>query len=158
VVRSWPILIALAVLAAGIVVTKLVTAPSSPSGPVAVAQARSAGPAPRAEAGGAQPLPAAEFAAALRSGKPTLVDFGAGTCAQCKKQAPILAEAAGRYRGKANVVYIDVATNEGLVQQYAVKFIPYQIFFDKDGKKVSDHVGLNPAKDIAAQFAKLGAK
>ncbi len=157
-IRSWFVIVVLAVLAAGVIVAKTAFLPPTSSGAVPAGRAEAAPPAPAAKPTGPQPLAGPDLAAALSNGKPTLVDFGMGTCEQCKKQAPILAEAAGRYRGKANVVYVDVSVYAGLGAQYQVKLIPYQIFFDKDGKKVSDHVGLNPMKDIAAQLAKLGAK
>ena len=79
--------------------------------------------------------------AALASGRPTLVDFGARSCIPCKKMAPILEELEKEYRGRANVIFIDVWQDEDEGKRFAVSMIPTQIFFDRNGKEVYRHTG-----------------
>jgi len=104
------------------------------------------------------PRPGSDFGACRMSGKPTLADFGAGTCEQCKKQAPVLDEVAQSYQGEANVVYVDVNAYPALAQRWGIKAIPTQIFFDAKGQEASRHIGFYPPEKIAAEFAKLGVK
>ena len=104
------------------------------------------------------PRPGSDLGLCRRSGRPTLADFGAGTCEQCKKQAPVLERAARDYQGEANVVYVDVAVYPAIAQNFGVKAIPTQIFFDAKGDEVSRHLGYYPPEKIAAEFARLGVK
>lgn len=83
----------------------------------------------------------AEATKALASGKPTVIDLGARTCIPCKQMAPILEELAGSYRGKANVLFIDVREDGAAGKRFAIQMIPTQIFFDATGREVSRHIG-----------------
>jgi len=71
---------------------------------------------------------------ALSSGNPTVIDLGARTCIPCKKMAPILESLSNEYRGKANVLFIDVWADKAAAEKFRVQMIPTQIFFDTGGK------------------------
>lgn len=96
--------------------------------------------------------------AALASGRPTLVDFGARSCIPCKKMAPILEQLEMEYRGRANVIFIDVWQDNKIGGQYRVQMIPTQIFFDAKGKESSRHIGFLDRQPILDTFKKLGVK
>ena len=96
--------------------------------------------------------------AALASGRPTLVDFGARSCIPCKKMAPILEQLEKEYRGRANVIFVDVWQDNKVARPYRVQMIPTQIFFDAKGKEVSRHVGFMDRGPIVDAFKKLGVK
>jgi len=98
--------------------------------------------------------PATAISQALASGKPTLIDLGARSCAQCKKMAPILESLATEYRGKANVLFIDVQQDNAAADKFNVRMIPTQIFFDARGKEIKRHVGF---LDKAALLRELKA-
>ena len=55
--------------------------------------------------------------------------------------APILEELAGTYRGKANVLFIDVREDSAAAKRFGIQMIPTQIFFDAKGKEVNRHIG-----------------
>ncbi|MFB3880399.1 MAG: thioredoxin family protein [Armatimonadota bacterium] len=103
-----------------------------------------------------EPLPASEFETSLKSGRPTIADFGAGWCEWCKKMAPVLAEAAGKHKGKLNVVFINTDDDPALARQYRISSIPAQVFFDSKGKEVGRHVGYYPIEELDAQLKSLG--
>jgi thioredoxin 1 len=89
-------------------------------------------------------LPSASQAAinqALTSGKPTVIDLGARSCIPCKKMAPILEELAGTYRGKANVLFVDVREDRTAADRFGIQMIPTQIYFDAKGKEVKRFIG-----------------
>ena len=96
--------------------------------------------------------------AALASGRPTLVDFGARSCVPCKKMAPILEQLEKEYRGRANVIFIDVWQDNKIGGQFRVQMIPTQIFFDATGKEAGRHIGFMDREQIVDTFKKSGLK
>lgn len=106
-------------------------------------------------------LPAANPAAvnqALASGKPTLIDFGLRTCAVCKKMAPYLESVASDYRGRANVLFIDVRTEQATAQRFRVQMLPTQIFINPQGKEVQRHTGYMDKEAIVKSLQSAGLK
>lgn len=96
--------------------------------------------------------------AALASGRPTIVDFGARSCIPCKKMAPILEQLEKEYKGRANVIFVDVWQNNKIGGNYRVQMIPTQIFFDAKGKESGRHIGFMDRQPIIDTFKKLGVK
>lgn len=95
---------------------------------------------------------------ALAAGKPAVIDLGARTCIPCKKMAPILEELAGTYRGRANVLFIDVREDQSAAKRFAIQMIPTQVFFDGRGKEVKRHVGFMDKAEIIKELQALGVK
>ena len=87
---------------------------------------------------------------------PRLVDLGAGTCIPCKKMAPILEELKEEYAGKLEVVFIDVRESPWAGEQYGIRVIPTQIFYDADGEELSRHEGFLGKEDILQRFRDEG--
>jgi thioredoxin 1 len=106
-------------------------------------------------------LPSANVEAtsqALASGKSTVIDLGARTCIPCKQMAPVLEELAGTYRGKANVLFIDVREDRNAASRFGIQMIPTQIFFDSKGKEVSRHIGFMDRPDLVKGLQAAGLK
>lgn len=106
-------------------------------------------------------LPAAAEAdvnKALLSGRPSVIDLGARTCVSCKKMAPILESLSGEYRGKANVLFIDVHEDQAATRRFRVQMIPTQIFFNAQGKEVKRHIGFMDKPDILKELRSAGLK
>jgi thioredoxin 1 len=87
---------------------------------------------------------------------PRLVDMGADKCIPCKMMAPILKELAAEYKGKLQVVFLDVWKNPQEGPKYKIRVIPTQIFFDADGKELFRHEGFFSKEDILAKWKKFG--
>jgi len=87
---------------------------------------------------------------------PRLVDLGADNCMPCKMMAPILEELKTTYAGQLQVDFIDVWKDESAGEQYGVRVIPLQIFFDAEGKELFRHEGFFAKKDILAKWKELG--
>jgi thioredoxin 1 len=102
------------------------------------------------------------FSAELKNipvkGKVTMVDLGAASCIPCKMMAPILDKLAKHYEGKAAVVFIDLRYNREAIEQFRVMGIPTQIFFDKNGRETSRHLGFMSEEAIIAQFKSMGVQ
>ena len=93
---------------------------------------------------------------ALTNGKPTLAEFGRGTCIPCKAMKPILESLAIEYRDNLNVSIVSVDEYRDLTNYYRIMAIATQIGFDNNGKEVFRHVGFWEKDQIIAQLSKLG--
>ena len=87
----------------------------------------------------------------LNSDVPVLVDFTAEWCGPCKMVAPIVAELATEYEGRAKVLKIDVDAQVEVASQYGIMSIPALIVF-KGGQEVDRIVGAAPKQEIAAML------
>lgn len=87
---------------------------------------------------------------------PRLVDLGAGKCIPCKRMAPILEELKKEYAGRMQVDFIDVWENPKAGEEYGVRMIPTQIFYDVAGKERFRHEGFFSREDILAKWKELG--
>jgi thioredoxin 1 len=88
----------------------------------------------------------------------TMVDLGAASCIPCKMMAPILDKLEKRYRGKAAVVFIDLRYYGEAGEQFGVQAIPTQIFFDKNGREISRHVGFMSEEAIVVRLKSMGVR
>ncbi len=103
--------------------------------------------------------PAAAAAAAPQAtGLPRLIDLGADKCIPCKMMAPILQELKNEYRGRLDVVFIDVWKNPNAGEEHGIKLIPTQIFFDAAGKELFRHEGFFSKEDILAKWKEFGVE
>lgn len=107
---------------------------------------------------GSAPVASETVSASVPRLLPKMVDLGAGKCLACKEMVPVLEEAKKLYAGIAEVEFIDVWEKRGAGDKYAIRSIPTQIFFDREGKEVFRHEGFFPLVEIQKQFEALGAK
>ena len=87
---------------------------------------------------------------------PKLLDLGATKCVPCKMMAPILEALKEEYKGRFDVVFIDVWENPNESRKYGIKLIPTQIFFDAEGKELFRHEGFFSKEDILGKWKALG--
>ena len=104
------------------------------------------------------PLPGSALADCLKSGRPTMADFGRTWCKPCKAMVPILKQAAQDYRGEANIVFVDLGKYAKEARHYGIKAMPTQIFFDARGKEAARHVGFLGTEGIDSRLKELGAE
>jgi len=107
-----------------------------------------------AQAGGSQNVEPA--ASQKKDALPRLVDLGAGKCIPCKMMAPILEELKKEYKGRLQVEFIDVWENRKAGEQYGIRSIPTQIFYDASGKELFRHEGFFSKEEILAKCKELG--
>jgi thioredoxin 1 len=89
-------------------------------------------------------------------GTVTMIDLGAKKCVPCKMMAPILVKLERAYKGKADIVFIDVWENKQPAQRFKIRAIPTQIFFNAQGEEVYRHMGFLDEKAIVGQLTKMG--
>ncbi len=95
---------------------------------------------------------------ARRSGKPTLVDFGATGCTACDLMAPVLEQLRAEYQGRCNVLLVSVSEQPVLSARYGISSIPVQVFYDAQGREVYRHTGFLPEDKLEAKLSDLGVK
>ena len=89
-------------------------------------------------------------------GSVTLVELGSNACIPCKMMAPILEKLGKNYKGKAEIVTVDVYKEKEQVKRFGIRAIPTLIFFDAEGKEVHRHVGFMAEQAIVEQLKKMG--
>jgi thioredoxin 1 len=101
---------------------------------------------------------AASVRAALTSGQPALVEFGASTCTNCKRMKVVLDGMTRRYQGRAHIVQVNINQDMDVAQQYRVMVIPTLVFFDARGREVERRYGFQDEVSVAKKLFELGAK
>jgi thioredoxin 1 len=89
---------------------------------------------------------------ALRSGKPTVVEFGSTSCTTCREMKPILGELAREHGARINVIDIDLLRTTGYISRYKIQLMPTQVFFDAQGRETGRHMGKISARDMLSQL------
>jgi thioredoxin 1 len=101
---------------------------------------------------------AARVDQALASGRPTLLEFGANSCSQCRKMSAVMAALALRFVGRADLIQVDVGNDYDLTRRFKVIVIPTLVFFDTAGREVGRHHGFLEETKVAQILSDLGAR
>ncbi|SMC97394.1 thioredoxin 1 [Desulfocicer vacuolatum DSM 3385] len=101
---------------------------------------------------------AQDFSKIPEQGKVTMIDLGAKKCIPCKMMAPIMTKLEKAYKGRADIVFIDVWENRQQGPRFKIRAIPTQIFFNEKGEEIYRHVGFLDEKSIVEQMTKMGVE
>ncbi len=93
---------------------------------------------------------------ANKTGKPTMVEFGAVGCIPCDRMQPILEKLRKKCPSRLNVVFVNVRENQILGARFGIRSIPVQVFYDRFGKEVFRHVGFFAETEVNKQLKKMG--
>ncbi len=89
----------------------------------------------------------------LKASTPTLVDFWAEWCAPCRALSPLVDEMATKYKGKLQVMKMNVDEHPNTPGRFAVRAIPTLLIF-KGGQVVDQVVGLVSRSKLDELIAK----
>jgi thioredoxin 1 len=90
---------------------------------------------------------------ATTSGLPTVVEFGAASCASCREMKIVFDSVALRTQGRAHVLNIDISKDMEAARTFRIQLMPTQVFFGPDGREIGRHMGKLPEAEV---IAKLG--
>jgi thioredoxin 1 len=85
----------------------------------------------------------------------TMADLGSTSCVPCQLMEPILEELQTEYKGRASILFVDVAKDRATARKFGIRAIPTQIFFDASGKEVWRHAGFLEKKVIIEKLTAL---
>ena len=94
-----------------------------------------------------------DFEAASRQ-RPLVVDFTGSYCAPCRQLAPLLARLAERYRGRVEVITVDITERPDLSERYGVRAVPTLVAF-AGGRMVAQQIGFGNPRRVEELFAGL---
>jgi len=94
----------------------------------------------------------------LPKGLPLLVDLGAGKCTACKMMEDVVEGLEQEFAGSLRVRMIDVSEVPEAKQEYGIRMIPTQIFYDAVGKELFRHEGFMGRTAILEKWEELGIR
>jgi thioredoxin 1 len=93
---------------------------------------------------------------AKTEGKVVMLELGSIGCISCEQMKPVMARLSDVYKGKLEVIFIDVKKDYDAARRFGVYMIPVQVFLDKNGKEFHRHIGFYPYEEIAPILSKAG--
>merc|ERR1739844_9234 len=89
-----------------------------------------------------------------KNGKPTVVDFWAPWCENCKSSAPTLYNIEEKYKGKVNFILVNGDLNENwpIIERFGVDAIPHLAMIDSDGVVETALIGPIPRSVLSADL------
>jgi thioredoxin 1 len=90
----------------------------------------------------------------INSELPAMVDFWAEWCGPCKTVGPTVEELSKEYKGKINIVKMNVDENRKTTTRFGIRNIPTLILF-KGGEVVQTIIGAQPKSHIEEELKKL---
>jgi len=89
-----------------------------------------------------------------KNGRPTVVDFWAPWCENCKASAPTLSAIEAEYKSQVNFVLVngDLAENWGLIERFGVDAIPHMAMVESDGTIQTALIGPIPKSVLRADL------
>jgi thioredoxin 1 len=90
----------------------------------------------------------------LKAKRPVLVDAWAAWCGPCRMAAPVLDELADEYKGRVEILKLNVDENQEMPAKLQVMSIPTVIAF-KGGKEVGRKIGFGGKQGYEELINKL---
>ena len=93
---------------------------------------------------------------ARKEGKAVMLEIGSVGCIPCEKMRPIMKKLSDNYKGKLEVIFVDIKVDRKTASNFGVYMIPTQVFLDKTGREFYRHIGFFPYEDIVPVLKKTG--
>ncbi len=93
---------------------------------------------------------------AKKEGKAVMLELGSVGCIPCEQMKPVMEKLRTSYRGKLDVIFVDVRKDRDTAHKFGVYVIPTQVFLDKNGKEFHRHIGFYGYEEIMPMLKKAG--
>lgn len=93
---------------------------------------------------------------AKKEGKAVMLELGAVGCIPCEQMKPVMEKLRTNYKGKLEVIFIDVRNDKDTARRFGVYVIPTQVFLDKNGKEFHRHIGFYGYEEIVPILKRAG--
>jgi thioredoxin 1 len=93
---------------------------------------------------------------AKADGRIVLLELGSAGCTPCEQMKPVVARLSDAYKGKLDVIFVDVKKDHDTAARFGVYMIPVQVFLDKDGREFHRHLGFYDYDEITPVLRKAG--
>jgi thioredoxin 1 len=93
---------------------------------------------------------------AKKEGKAVMLELGSVGCIPCEQMKPVMEKLRTNYRGKLEVLFVDVSRDREAARRFHVFAIPIQVFLDKNGKEFHRHMGFYGYGEIVPVLKKAG--
>lgn len=93
---------------------------------------------------------------AKKEGKAVMFELGSVGCIPCEQMRPVMAKLSSTYRGKLEVIFVDVRVDRDAARRFGVYGIPTQVFLDKSGREFHRHIGFYAYEQITPVLKKQG--
>jgi thioredoxin 1 len=93
---------------------------------------------------------------AKKEGKLVMLELGSVGCNPCEQMKPVMEKLRVNYKGKLEVLFVDVRKDRDNGRRFGVTMIPTQVFLDKSGKEFHRHLGYYGYEEIEPVLKKAG--
>jgi len=93
---------------------------------------------------------------AKKEKKAVMLELGSVGCIPCEQMKPVMQQLKDNYKGKLEVLFVDVRVNKEAGRRFNVYGIPTQVFLDGNGKEFSRHIGFFSYEEIRGVLKQIG--
>lgn len=93
---------------------------------------------------------------AKKDGKVVMLELGSVGCIPCEQMKPVMEKLRTNYKGKLEVIFIDVRKDRDNARKFGAAMIPTQVFLDRNGKEFHRHIGFFGYEEIGPVLKKAG--
>ena len=93
---------------------------------------------------------------AKKEGKAVMLELGSVGCRPCEQMKAVMEKLRANYKGKLEVLFVDVRKDRDTAQRFGVYAIPTQVFLDRNGEEFHRHIGYYGYEEIAPLLKKAG--
>ncbi len=85
-----------------------------------------------------------------------MLELGSVGCIPCEQMKPVMEKLRANYKGKLEVIFVDVRKDRENGRRFGVAMIPTQVFLDRSGKEFHRHIGFYGYEEIVPVLKKAG--
>ncbi len=93
---------------------------------------------------------------AKKEGKAVMLELGSVGCVPCEQMKPVMEKLRTNYKGKLEVLFVDVRKDRETGRKFHVFAMPTQVFLDKNGTEFHRHMGFYGYEEIVPVLKKAG--